>query len=97
MNRLLPILIIGLASIPSTGYAAARCDGDFPARGSGVSPRYCRALQIAKVAHESGIDVSAETLLRHPSRADEICRFVGSDIRVQPACQEIYAIFGWSW
>jgi len=97
MNRLVPILIIALALIPSTGHAA-RCDGDFQlVRGSWVSTRYCRAVQIAKVARENGMNVSAETLLRHPSRAEEVCRFVASDIRVHPACEQVHAIFEWAW
>ena len=97
MNRLRLILVIGLALVPSVGYAA-RCDGNFQlVRGSWVSTRYCRAVEIAKVARESGWNVSAETLLRHPSRAEEVCRFIDSDIRAHPACEEIHAIFQWAW
>lgn len=97
MNRLLLILIVGLALLPSAGHAA-RCDGDYQlVRGSWVSTRYCRAVEIAKVARESGMDVSPETLLRHPSRAEEVCRFIKSDIRAHPACEQIHAIFEWAW
>lgn len=77
----------------STAAFAARCDGDFEiVRGAWVSTRYCRAAQIAKVARDVGYRVSADELLRNPSKAEEICRWIGSDIRVQPACEQTHGI-----
>lgn len=78
----------GLVMASTTAQAGRRCDGDFElVRGAWVSTRYCRAAQIAIVGREVGFRVSAEDILRSPSKAEEICRFVGSDIRVQPACE----------
>ncbi len=71
-----------------------RCDGNFQfVRGAWVSTPYCRADQIARVAREAGMHTTAEALLAHPADAEEVCRFVGSDYRVHPACEELYSIF----
>ena len=80
-------------AVASSAAQAARCDGDFEkVRGAWVSTRYCRAAQIAKVAREVGYRVSPDELLRNPSKVEEICRWVGSDIRVQPACEQAHGI-----
>lgn len=88
----------GVALAPFPAFAA-RCDGDFElVRGSWVSTPYCRAVQIAEVARESGMqDVSAAKLLRHRAFAEEVCRFLHSDIRVHPACEELHPLVEWSW
>jgi len=84
---------LGFAGHPVDAASRPRCDGDFQlVRGSWVSTRYCRAAQIAAVARESGMMVSTEEILRSRSRAEEACRFVGADIRVQPACDQTHAI-----
>lgn len=71
--------------------AAPRCDGDFQfVRGAWVSTPYCRAVEIASVAREAGVHVSAEAILRNPAKADEVCRFIGSNIRAQPACEMVH-------
>jgi hypothetical protein len=95
MNRLALAFVVALTFAASSASARApRCDGDFQlVRGSWVSTPYCRVAQIASVARETGIRVSPETLLAHPARAEELCRFLKSDIRVQPACEQLYSIF----
>ena len=96
MNRYILVFVAGLA-LPSTSVYAAHCDGDFQlVRGSWVATPYCRAAQIASVAREFGIHVSAETILRHPGRQEELCRFLDSDFRVHPACDEVHPIWEWS-
>jgi hypothetical protein len=70
-----------------------RCDGNFQwVRGSWVSTPYCRADQIARVARDRGVHATAVGLLAHPAEAEELCRFLDADIRVHPACEEIYSI-----
>jgi hypothetical protein len=94
MSRFVMAFAVGLACASTSSYAGARCDGDFElVRGSWVSTRYCRAAQIASVAREVGIRVSPETIMRSPAKADEVCRFIGSDIRVQPACDQVTSRF----
>lgn len=83
-----------LAAPSAEARRAPRCDGNFQfVRGGWVSTPYCRADQIARVAREVGKHTTAEALLAHPADAEELCRFLDSDIRVHPACEEIYSIF----
>jgi hypothetical protein len=94
MKRLASAFVVALTLATQSAEARPRCDGDFQfVRGSWVSSPYCRAEQIASVAREMGIRASAETLLEHPARAEELCRILTADIRVHPACEEIYSIF----
>jgi hypothetical protein len=94
MNRLALAFVVALTLATQSAQARPHCDGDFQfVRGSWVSSPYCRAEQIASVAREMGIRASAETLLEHPARAEELCRILRADIRVQPACEQIYSIF----
>jgi hypothetical protein len=94
-----PVILAGLlaliVAVPAAeARRAPRCDGNFQfVRGGWVSTRYCRADQIARVARERGIHMTAEALLAHPADAEEVCRFVGADNRVHPACDEIYSLF----
>lgn len=97
-----PMKYLSIAFLLALGFGtpayAARCDGDFQlVRGSWISTPYCRAVQIAIVAREAGIQVSPETILAHPARADELCQFLGADYRVHPACEETHSVleFGW--
>ena len=95
MYRLALAFVVALTfAVPSASARAPHCDGDFQlVRGSWVSTPYCRAAQIAEVARETGIHVSPEALLAHPSRAEELCRFLKADFRVHPACEELHSIF----
>jgi hypothetical protein len=96
MNRFILVFVAGLA-FASTSTYAARCDGDFQlVRGSWVATPYCRAAQIASVAREFGINVSAAAILNNPGRREEICRFLESDFRVHPACEQVHPIWEWS-
>jgi hypothetical protein len=94
MSRLVLAFAVALSCASTSSYAGQRCDGDFElVRGSWVSTRYCRAVQISSVAREMGMRVSPETIMKNPSKADEVCRFIGSDIRVQPACDQVTSRF----
>jgi hypothetical protein len=90
------MLTVALGAWASSAEArrAPRCDGNFQyVQGGWVSTPYCRADQIARVARESGVRTSASALLAHPADAEELCRFLDADIRVHPACEELYSIF----
>jgi hypothetical protein len=94
MRRFVLVLVAGLALASSSAFAARRCDGNFElVRGSWVSTRYCRANEIASVARSLGFRVSTEAILTNPAKADEVCRWIGSDIRAQPACEQVHSIF----
>ncbi len=95
MKRLAIACLLALtAAVPAAEAGRSpRCDGNFQfVRGSWVSTPYCRADQIARVARETGVHTTALALLAHPADAEELCRFLDSDIRVHPACEEIYSI-----
>jgi hypothetical protein len=96
MKRLaLTVLLTLTAAAPAAeARRGPRCDGNFQyVRGGWTSTPYCRADQIARVARERGMHTTAEALLAHPADAEEVCRFVGADYRVHPACEELYSIF----
>ena len=54
--------------------------------GQEISTPYCNDGLIAQVAREHGVKVSEETVRNSPSTRSEVCRFVGSDIRIQHYC-----------
>ncbi len=92
MRRFILAIGAGLALAPASAFAT-RCDGDFElVHGSWISTPYCRAVTIAEAARERGERVSPETLLRHPARAEEVCRFVKSDPYVHPACETLHPL-----
>ena len=95
MNRLALALVVALTfAAPSASARAPRCDGDFQlVRGSWISTPHCSASQIAIAARDAGIHVSPEAILAHPSRGDELCRFLDADYRMHPACEELHSIF----
>ncbi|MBS0238159.1 MAG: hypothetical protein JSR89_07035 [Proteobacteria bacterium] len=75
----------------ATGSARAiDCDEDYQiVQGRPVSTPYCRDNYLAAVARTYGYKVSDSTIRNNPSRKAEICRFIGSDIRVYTACEEV--------
>ncbi len=78
-----------LASV-ATAAAAIECRENFQiVQGQPISTPYCRDGYLAEVARQYGFKVSAATVRNNPSRKEEICRFIGHDIRVQTACSEV--------
>ena len=88
------VLFFALAtafSIAGTaGAVAIECDENFQiVHGQPISTPYCRDGYLATVARELGFRTSAAEMRNNPKRKEEICRFIGSDIRVQVACAEV--------
>ena len=97
-HRIIALIVGAALALAASEAWAGRCDGDFEwVRGAWVATPYCRAVTIAEAARDSGVHVSPETLLRHPGRADEVCRFLDSDIRVHPACENLRPLLEFSW
>lgn len=70
--------------------SAIECKEDYQiVNGQPISTPYCRDGYLAKVAREYGFKTSAEVMRNNPSRKEEVCRFIGHDIRVQTACEEV--------
>jgi hypothetical protein len=74
----------------ATSASAIECREDYQiVQGQPISTPYCRDGYLAQVAHEYGFKASAEAIRNNPSRKEEICRYIGNDIRVQTACSEV--------
>ncbi len=74
----------------ATGASAIQCDGDYQiVQGQPISTPYCRDGYLAQVARRYGFKTTPDAIRNNPSRKEEICRFIGNDIRVQTACQEV--------
>ena len=74
----------------ATSASAIECQEDYQiVQGQPISTPYCRDGYLAKVAREYGFKTSASTIRNNPARKAEVCRFIGSDIRVQSACAEV--------
>ncbi|MET0431630.1 MAG: hypothetical protein ABWZ86_04065 [Hyphomicrobium sp.] len=74
----------------ATSASAIECQEDFQiVQGQPISTPYCRDGYLAQVARQYGFKTTAQAVRNNPSRKEEICRFIGSDIRVQTACSEV--------
>ena len=74
----------------ATSASAIECQEDFQiVQGQPISTPYCRDDYLAQVARQYGFKTTAQAVRNNPSRKEEICRFIGSDIRVQTACSEV--------
>jgi hypothetical protein len=81
-------LASGLLVAAQTGAEARiRCDGNFQiVSGYPVSTPYCRDWHLVQVARSYGIHVSFEAIRHSDSAKGQVCRAVGTDIRVQEVC-----------
>ena len=69
---------------------AIKCNGNFQiVNGEEISTPFCRDNALAAVARESGYRITDAEMRNNPSRKEEICRFLRSDIRVHPACDDV--------
>ncbi|WP_245280091.1 hypothetical protein [Hyphomicrobium sp. 99] len=79
-----------LLAAASSSARAIECDEDYQiVQGQPVSTPYCRDNYLAAVARTYGFKYSDSTVRNNPARKEEICRFIGSDIRVHTACEEV--------
>jgi len=85
------LLLSGSFLVAAAASASAiECKDDYQiVQGQPISTPYCRDGYLARVAREYGFKASAEAIRNNPSRKEEICRYIGNDIRVQTACSEV--------
>lgn len=84
------IAIAAVTAAAGSANAAIQCDEDYQiVEGRPISTPYCRDNNLAAVARTYGYRVSDAAVRNNPSRKEEICRFIGNDIRVQTACAEV--------
>ena len=84
------LMAVAVLAAATSSARAIDCDEDYQiVQGRPVSTPYCRDNYLAPVARTYGYKVSDRTIRNNPSRKAEICRFIGSDIRVRTACEEV--------
>lgn len=91
MTNSLTLVAAATAIFLSSATAEAKIvcrEGFQVVNGQEISTPYCNDGLIAQVAREYGVKVSEETVRNSPSSRNEVCRFVGSDIRVQHYCND---------
>ncbi len=70
---------------------AITCHGNYQVvGGQEISTPYCRDNALAGVARQYGYRDSDATVRNNPSRKEELCRNLNSDIRVQTACADVF-------
>lgn len=80
-----------LAVALSAGTASARiiCQGAYQiVDGQPIATPYCEDANVATVAQEYGIRVSAREVRRNPGTKARVCRVIGHDNRVRSACAQ---------
>lgn len=70
--------------------SAIECKEDYQiVQGQAISTPYCRDNNLAAVARTYGFNVSDIAVRNNPLRKEEMCSYVGGDIRAQTACLEV--------
>ena len=74
--------------------SAIECEGNYQIQNNGnqIATPYCQDGDLAIVAREYGVRVSAEEIRYNPGEKQRVCRFLGYDNRVSDTCQQ-YRIF----
>ena len=62
-------------------------DGFQVVNGQEISTPYCNDNYVAEVARQHGVKVANEAMRNNPSLKSQICRFVGSDVRIENYCE----------
>jgi hypothetical protein len=71
----------------SSAHARIVCHDSYQVvAGQEISTPYCQDNNLAQVARGYGRRVSDAEVRNNPGLKNELCRYLGSDIRVQTAC-----------
>jgi hypothetical protein len=94
-------LVVGVMLACASGAAEARiqCDGSYQIQRSGeaISTPYCREQMLARVARSYGMRFSDDAVRHNESVKAQVCRFVGTDLRVREICQPYQPESGQRW
>ncbi len=88
-------MVIGVASLSLMSFASAAdakivCNkGNQLVQGSWLSTPYCRDGYVAEVARDYGFTASAAKVRNNPMYKQRLCQFIGQDIRIKEACDEV--------
>ena len=80
----------------ATAYAmpasAIECQGNFQVQADGttIATPYCQDNNLARVANEKGIRVSAAAIRENPSVKASVCVAAGEDNRVRDTCDKYF-------
>lgn len=67
--------------------SAIHCRGEFQnVDGQWISTPYCQSSNLAQVARDHGMRVSARQIRQNPEKKSEVCNLVGADNRVSDYC-----------
>jgi hypothetical protein len=67
--------------------AEIRCDGSFQLVGGQlIETPWCEDDNLAKVARSYGATASARAIRENPNLKQQLCRFIGYDLRVKDTC-----------
>lgn len=88
IQKFVAAAIAASAVVVVSGAAQARiqCDGQYQmVSGNPIATPYCQDNYLAQIARGYGMKVSIADV-RIPSRKQEVCGFVGHDVRVSSIC-----------
>jgi hypothetical protein len=67
--------------------AEIRCDGSFQiVGGQSIVTPWCEDDNLARVARAYGAKATAQAIRQNPNLKQQLCRFIGYDLRVRDAC-----------
>lgn len=79
----------GLALSAPAAEAAIVCrDGFQYSGGNWISTPYCNDADLARIAREHGVRVSAAEVRNNPAKKYEVCRFIGSSPAASSYCPD---------
>ncbi len=81
-------LLVVLLALVATPAGAIECNGNFQVQRNGnmIATPFCEDNNLARVAQQYGMNVSAHTIRGNPSEKERACRLVGDDNRVRDTC-----------
>lgn len=80
--------LLAFAALAATPAMAIQCNGNFQVQKGGnmIATPFCEDNNLASVAQQYGMNVSAHTIRQNPSEKERVCRLVGDDNRVRNTC-----------
>ncbi len=81
------VLCLGAAGPAEAKIACS--EGYQMVQGNPLATPYCQDEYVAQVAHEYGMEASADKVRNNPNFKREICRLIGNDIRIKDTCSEV--------
>ena len=84
------IFFVARALAIASPVSSITCHGDYQVvNGQEISTPFCRDNALASVARQAGFHISDSAIRNNPAKKEEVCRYLGSDIRVYTACEEV--------